>query len=857
MAPLPEGTITFMLTDLEGSTRAWERQPNEMRAAMARHDAILGRLTQKHEGELVEAGREGDSVLAVFRTAGAAAACAIGIQKTFAAERWPDGLVLNVRIALHTGEAQLREGHYFGSALNRCARLLAACHPGQILLTKATQAMLADEVPPGSALRDLGLHRLKDLVRPEQVFQLNDLARPIDFPPIRSLPRQLTNLPLELTTFVGRRQELQQLEQLQSQSRLLALIGPGGVGKTRLALQLATDLRAKFADGVWLVELAPIRDGELLPQAVAGALDVPEQANSALTATLVEHLRDRETLLLLDNCEHVVEAAARLAETLLRSCPNFNLLITSREVLNVPGEMTWWVPPLEDSEAVQLFLERARSVGYAQTDGLPVVAGICRRLDGLPLAIELAAARSHMMPVADIEARLSDRFLLLTGGSRTAAERQRTLEATIDWSYDQLSEPEQLLFGRLAVFSGRFTLSDAEAVCAGPPLNTAAVLGLLGRLVDKSLLVAEEGRYRLLETMREYGVRRLTDSGLEQQLRAMHARRFLAVAKSWEPGQFARWLDRIEEAHDNCRAALGWSVTHDHDLGLMLADALFDFWQLRGHITEARGWLEALVTATTEASTLRTGARVQLAAFAYTQNDLGVARSLLEDTLAEARRTGDAVNEMLALKRLSLVMLAVGEPERANACAEEALSLALALGDQLQESQVSQNLGVIRGSVGDIDGAHQRLARSVAIQRELGRGDEASTTLALLAAINNLQGDHESADAAIMESLQTGAALKNRRLGWTLDVLASRLAGDRPREAHVVAGAGSAIHASVGIRPPAVWQALLTNALAPARAALGEQAATEAWEEGRRMAFEEAVTHALAQAGAGRSRSLG
>src|SRR5260370_25205617 len=268
------------------------------------------------------------------------------------------------------------------------------------------------------------------------------------------MQRQLTNLPLELTSFVGRRQELQQLEQLQSQSRLLALIGPGGVGKTRLAIHLATDLRGKFADGVWLVELAPIRDGELLPQSVAGAFGVPEQANRAVTATLVEPLRDRETLLLLDNCEHVVEAAARLAETLLRSCPNFNLLITSREILNVPGEVTWWVPPLEDSEAVQLFLDRARSVGYAQTDGLPVVAGICRRLDGLPLAIERAAARSHMMPVADVDAPPSDPLLLLTGGSRPAAGRAATPEAKVDWSYDQLSEPEQLLSGRLTAYSG-------------------------------------------------------------------------------------------------------------------------------------------------------------------------------------------------------------------------------------------------------------------------------------------------------------------------------------------------------------------------------------------------------------------
>lgn len=853
VAPLPEGTITFMLTDLEGSTRAWESQPQKMRGAMARHDAILTSLTQQRDGELVEAGREGDSILAVFRTAATAAACALHIQQTFAAERWPDGLVLKVRIALHTGEAQLRQGHYFGPALNRCARLLAACHPGQILMTKATQAMLADEVPPGSALVDLGLHRLKDLVRPEQVFQLDDLALPIEFPPIRSLPRHLTNLPLELTSFVGRSFELHQLKELQSRSRLLALIGPGGVGKTRLAIQLASDLRDKLADGVWLVELAPLTDGELLPQAVAAALDVPEQADRALPTTLVEHMRERETLLVLDNCEHLVEAVARLVEALLRSCPKLNLLITSREVLNIPGEVIWWVPPLDDSEAVQLFLDRARSAGQAQSGaGLPVVTDICRRLDGLPLAIELAAARSHMMPLEDIEARLGDRFLLLRGGNRTAAQRQQTLEAAVDWSYDQLSEPEQLLFERLAVFSGRFSLADVEAVCSAPPLSNPEVLGLLARLVDKSLLVAEEGRYRLLETMREYGLRRLTGSGRVQEVRATHARRFLEVAKSWEPGHFAQWLDRVEDAHDNCRGALGWAVIHDRTLGLLLAGALFEYWQLRGHITEARAWLESLLEATTEASPLRTGARVQFAAFAYTMNDLRVAQSILEDVLAEARRMGDAVHEMLALKRLSLVMLAVGEPARGNACAEEALSLALAVGDQLQEGQICQNLGVIRGSVGDFAGAGHWLASSVAIQRKLGRGDEASTTLALLAAIHNLQGDHESADIAIVESLQTGRALKNRRLAWTLDVLASRLAEDRPQEAQIIAGAASAMYASVGIRPPAIWQALLTNALAPARTALGDQAANQAWEQGRQMDFDEAVTHALTQAGAGR-----
>ena len=665
--------------------------------------------------------------------------------------------------------------------------------------------------------------------------------------------RRLTNLPLELTSFVGRKAELQHLRELQSQSRLLALIGPGGVGKTRLAIQLAVDLLGTYSDGVWLAELAPITDESLVPQAVAAALDVPEQANRSLEATLENYLREREALVVLDNCEHVVEGAAHLVQTLLRTCANLNLVITSREPLNVPGEVTWWVAPLEENDAVQLFLDRAAAVGVQlPADGLPVVAGICRRLDGLPLAIELAAARSHVMGVQEIDARLGDRFRFLTGGSRTAAERQRTLEAAVDWSYDQLSEPEQLLFGRLAVFSGRFSLSDIETVCSEPPLTTAAVLDLLSRLVDKSLLVAEEGRYRLLETMRAYGTLRLKDSGQEQGVRERHARYFLSVARSRSPGQFARWLDRVEQAQDNCRGALGWALAHDSELGLQLADALFDFWRLRGHNTEVRGWLEALLRITTEASPMRTGARVQLGACLYSQNELAAALSLLEGALAEAREMADPIHEMRALKFMSLAMLATGDPERGKACAEKALSLALEQGDRLQESQVSQNLGVICGSVGDVDGARHWLDKSVAIQRELGRGDEASTTLALLAAIANLQGDHASADAAILESLQAGAAVKDRRLGWTLDVLSARLVEDRPEVAQRLAGAASAMHASVGVQPPAVWQALLQSALAPARAALGDQAAAAAWEGGRHMEFEEAVSLALAQAGAGR-----
>ena len=846
MAQLPEGTITFMLTDLQGSTRAWDSKPRAMRSAMARHDVIIGVAVRRHAGELVETGREGDSVSAVFRTAATGAACALNIQSEFAAEKWPEEIVFNVRIALHTGEAELRGGHYYGSALNRCARLLAICNPGQVLLTKATEAMLADEVPQGASIEDLGLHRLRDLVRPEQVFQLNDLALPMEFPPLRSAARPLTNLPLELSSFVGRRHELDQLRELLSGSRLITLIGPGGVGKTRLAIQIAADVLEKFGDGAWLVELASASDGGLVPQAVAAALGVPEQADSPLSTTLVEHLRDREALLVLDNCEHLVEAIAPLTEMLLRACPKLTVLVTSREVLHVPGEVLWWVPPLDEADAVRLFMDRARSIENTPSgDGAPLVADICRRLDGLPLAIELAAARTHMMPIEEIGARLSDRFHLLTGGSRTAAERQQTLESAVDWSYDQLSEPERLLFGRLAVFAGRFSLSDAESVCSGPPLTAVEVLDLLGRLVDKSLLVAEAGRYRLLETMREYGRERFAESGGEQELMHQHARHFVAVARSLEPGQFARWLNRVEEAHDNCRAALGWTVIGDPDLGLELASALHEFWQLRGHNTEARLWLEALLKAAGEASPLRTGARIQLAAFVYTQNELEAAERLLEDALAGARDARNRLHEMLALKILALVRLAMGDTGRARAAAEEALTLAVTLGERWHESLINQHLGLIRASLGDIAGARERLANSIAIRRAIGRGDEVSTTLGLLAMIANLQGDLETADGAILESLHAGIASKDRRLGWTLDILASRLAVDRPEEAQRIGGAASAMYASVGIRPPATWQAAISAGLASARAALGEQKAAEAWDHGRQMGFDEAVAYAL------------
>src|ERR1700686_76558 len=436
MSGLPEGTLTFMLTDLVGSTRAWESAPAAMREAMARHDRIVDRCLTEHHGTEVPSGRAGDSILAVFSRAADAATGALSLQRDFAAERWPADVTLEIRVALHSGEAELRQGQYHGQVLNRCARLLATCHGGQVLLTGATEQLLVDELPPRTGLRDLGLHRLKDLARPEHVFELIDPDHPRAFPPIRSqLPA--SNLPIQLTPFIGRDGELRQLRELQGRARSLTLTGPGGSGKTRLALELASELEAEHADGVWFIELGPVSGPQLVPQAVADALHLKEQASRRLADTLADHLRERSTLLVLDNCEHVIDAVAELTVELLKECEQLNVLATSREPLKVPGEVTWRVPPLGRDEAVRLFAARAtahEAQFRIRDDNLDAVVRICESVDRIPLAIELAAARVPVMPLGEILSRLAKSFGLLTAGSRTTASRQQTLRATPGWS---------------------------------------------------------------------------------------------------------------------------------------------------------------------------------------------------------------------------------------------------------------------------------------------------------------------------------------------------------------------------------------------------------------------------------------
>ncbi|MCA1703183.1 MAG: hypothetical protein LC808_07885 [Actinobacteria bacterium] len=610
---LPAGTVTFMLTDVEGSTRLWESAPEAMGVAVARHYELLDAAIALHNGvRPVEQG-EGDSVVAAFTRASDALAAALDTQRAFYSERWPEGTSVRVRIALHTAEAQLRdERNYFGQAVNRCARLRAVAHGGQVVVSRTTRDLVLDRLPDGVELADLGVHRLRDLGRPEHVFGLLHPELPVEFPPLRSLDTLYNNLPGELTSFVGRRAELAQVEALLGDVRLLTLTGAGGCGKTRLGLQAAADAMDGYPDGVWWVPLARLEDAALLPTAVIGALGLPDVPGRTPLDTLVAYLRPRCTLVVLDNCEHLLATCAELSDALLRACPSLTMLATSRAPLGVPGEATWRVPSmslpaqprrepvevLRQSDAVRLFIDRATQVlpNFVTTAAnAPTVAQICHDLDGIPLAIELAAARVRMMAPEQIAHGLDDRFRLLTGGSRTVMPRHQTLQASIDWSYQLLSDHERTLLRRLSVFVGGWTLDAAEQVCAGDGIDSYAVLDLLTGLVDKSLVMVgaqgSEVRYRLLETVRQYGAVRLTEADEVTGTRDSHLAYHLALAERAEPqllgaGRAHPVLDGITAEVPNVRAALDWAAANDPSAGLRVVGALTLFWLFTGRYRE-------------------------------------------------------------------------------------------------------------------------------------------------------------------------------------------------------------------------------------------------------------------------------
>jgi predicted ATPase/class 3 adenylate cyclase/DNA-binding CsgD family transcriptional regulator len=599
MGLLPTGTVTLLLADVEGSTRLWESQPEAMTAAIAELDNTLTDLVALHDGvRPIEQG-EGDSFVLAFSRASDAVGCALALQRAPLAP-------IRLRIGVNTGEIQLRdEGNYIGPTINRTARLRDLGHGGQTLLSGTTHDLVVDRLPDDAWLADLGSHTLRDLPRPERVVQLCNPDIPNEFPPLRTMKSVAErNLPTQLTSFVGRDLEMADVQTMLTENRLVTLTGAGGAGKTRLALEVAGAIAGDFRDGVYYVDLAPITHPDLVPVTAARALGLPDQPGRSSTESLVRFVGDLHLLVVIDNCEHLLDASANLIGALLSACPSLTLLATSREPIGMPGELTWRVPSLSlDGGALELFADRARKVrpDFSVTEeNMAAVAEVCRRLDGMPLAIELAAARVRALSVAEIADSLHDRFRLLTGGARTSVRRQQTLRASVDWSHALLTEPERILFRRLAAFMGGFDLDAAEVVGGGGEVERYQVLDQLTLLVDKSLVVAESTteptRYRLLETVRQYALEKLGESGEADTVRTRHRDHYTAMAALLDNPSGELHEGRLAQAAleiDNLRGAFQWSRENGDVEGAMaLATSLQALWLARGRIREGVAALE-------------------------------------------------------------------------------------------------------------------------------------------------------------------------------------------------------------------------------------------------------------------------
>ena len=570
---LPTGTVTFLFTDIEGSTQLWEKSPEAMKAALAGHDAILRAAIESNQGQVIKT--TGDGFLAVFPTAQQ------GLQTTIQAQQALQeplaGLQIKVRMGVHTGEAELREGDYFGPPLNRTARIMAVGYGGQVLLSDATAALVRNGLPANSAVKDLGEHRLKGLSNPEHLWQLVIPGLPGEFPALQSLTTLPNNLPLQLTTFIGREKEIAAIKESLQTARLVTLTGSGGTGKTRLSLEIGSELLKSFANGVWLIELAPLSAPEQILPALAQVFGLQDLPDAVLEAQVVDYLRDKKLLLILDNCEHLITACARLANELLRQCAGLKVLASSREGLGIAGELAYRIPSLAGTESTCLFEERARAANpnFARTEtNTAAIAQICTRLDGIPLAIELAAARTKLLSVEQIATRLDDRFRLLVGGNRTALPRQQTLRALIDWSYDLLSPEEQGLLRSASIFVGGWSLEALEAVSEDPD-----VLEHLEQLINKSLVITQERsgtmRYSMLETIRQYAREKLFDAKEVQKRRDRHFSFFVELSeKQWEAFLSNNFLPMVDSANDeaeNIRAALQWGREYHVEENVRLA----------------------------------------------------------------------------------------------------------------------------------------------------------------------------------------------------------------------------------------------------------------------------------------------
>jgi predicted ATPase/class 3 adenylate cyclase len=915
--PLPTGTITLLFTDIEGSTNLLHQLGDQYANVLAQQRDLLREAFEKWNGRVVDT--QGDAFFVAFSSAMDAVNAAVASQRALSSHQWPEQTTVRVRMALHTGELKLTATGFVGIDVHRAARLCAAAYGGQTIISQTTRDLVESELPEDVSLRDLGEHRLKDLQR-LRIYQLVIPGLPADFPPLQTLDAHPNNLPLQLTSFIGREREIREVKQMLLSTRLLTLTGPGGSGKTRLALQVAAESIEQFRDGVFFVALAPITEPGLVASTIAQALGVAESGGRSVLDSLKDYLRAKHLLLFLDNFEQVISATPHLVE-MLAACSHLTILVTSREGLRVRGEQEYPVsplalpdltelPPVESLRqfaAVELFIQRAQAIKPdfdLTNETAPDVAAICYRLDGVPLAIELAAARIKLLPPRAMLKRLEHQLEFLTGGARDLPARQQTLRNAIAWSYDLLDENGQRFFRRLSVFVGGCTLDAAEAVAKdkgegerGAEQGQDSVLDQLSSLLDKSLLREVEGangepRFVMLEMLREFGGEQLAGSGEQETIRRRHAGFFLALAEaSLESMEQVQGMNRLEQEHDNLRAALEWSKRAEGagELCLRLAGTLGLFWEVRGYFSEGRERLSAVLAM--ELAQGRTAARAKLLAraaeLAFRQSDYSATQALAGESLAICREIGDKRGVASALIKLGNAATESGDYATAPGYLEDALTIWRELGDKHGTARALINLGWVALRLGDNPLANTRLEEALALSRELGDTRGIGFALSGLGEAAARQGAYARATQLVEESLELRRQIGNKwgvgvslgtlgwialrkgdwnragaRLGeslavrreigdqsgsaWCLERLAElAMARGQAEKAVRVFGAATAQRESIGSVMDPVDQPESERQLAALRAQLGEERFAAAWAEGRALTMDQAIEYGL------------
>jgi predicted ATPase/class 3 adenylate cyclase len=857
-AALPAGAVTYLFTDIEGSSRLWEEQPQAMAAAMVRHDALCRRLVAEHRGHLVK--QTGDGVHAVFEQAADAVGAALALQ--LALQDAALDALLRIRVGLHRGADELRGGDYYGPGVNRAARVMGCAHGGQVLLTQAVADVVQGQLPPQVSLRDLGNVRLRDLSGPERLHQVVHARLRADFPALRSLEATPNNLPQQLNSFIGREGEMAEVAELLAQHRLVTLLAMGGIGKSRLAVQLGAQLLDRYPDGVWLVELAALTDPQSVPQALATVLGLRDEPGTSLIDTLVNHLRERELLILLDNCEHLIDACAQLAKSLLQRTTRMRILATTRDPLAIAGEMSLPLQPLSvpligeatvdallQHEAVRLFVERARAAqaGFAlDARNAPAVAQICARLDGIPLALELAAARVRVMTPEAIASRLDQRFKLLVAGDRTVLPRQKTLHALIDWSYGMLASNEARLFERLSVFASSWDLEAAEQVCSFGEIEALDVLELLNGLVQKSLVLidVQSGRYRMLETVREFGRERLQRQEQAQEARLQHLRWYVALAEqafAQLTGTDApRWLQRLDVEHENITAALQWAspeAAHVVDAERLLFRMRI-YWVTRGLLGVGVRHAEGLLTnpalpAHPEPHCRALSGAGQLLFFAGQHR---LARQRLGDALDVARTHHLALRYRQLLQPLSMACLGEGDLAAARPYIDEGLALAEAADDRRELAGAVNIKAMLLRMEGHLQEARVQCERVLDLLDDADLETVAIGRLNLAMVFIGLE-QVPDADVLLQQVMQTQRQLGSMTLAKSVfEVCCGRAAhlGD-DAFACVLFGAASGLGEATGLSRDPADDAFVRPHIERVRARVGAERAYSLAESGRQL----------------------